>query len=59
VNPKSRKSKPPKKTPGTLLAEAMRAEGNKLTDAEREKLGTEFLKLYYGGESQPASTRRR
>ena len=38
-----------------MLAEAMRAEGNKLTDAEREKLGSEFMKLYYGGESKPAS----
>jgi hypothetical protein len=37
----------------------MRAEGNKLSDAEREKLGAEFLKLYYGDASKPASTRRR
>ena len=36
-----------KKTPGTLLAEQMRAEGNKLTDAERERLGEEFMKLYF------------
>jgi len=49
MNSKSRKSRPPKKTPGTLLAEAMRAEGNRLTDAEREKLSSEFLKLYCGG----------
>jgi len=49
---KSRRSKPPKKTPGAMLAEAMRAEGNKLTDAEREKLGIEFMKLYYGGDSE-------
>jgi hypothetical protein len=51
--------KPAKKTPGTLLAEKMRAAGNKLTDAQREKLSEEFLKLYYGGNPKPAPTRRR
>jgi len=44
---------------GTVLAARMRAEGNKLTDAEREKLGEEFLKLYYGGDHKSAPTRRR
>ena len=59
MNPRPHKPKAPKKTPGTLLAEEMRAEGNKLTDVEREKLGEAFMKLYYGGEPKPAPTRRR
>ena len=56
---KSHKPKPAKKTSGTLLAERMRAEGNRLTDMEREKLGEEFMKLYYGAESKPAPSRCR
>ena len=59
MNPRPHKPKAPKKSAGTLLAEAMRAEGNKLTDVEREKLGEAFMKLYYGGEPKPATTRRR
>jgi len=59
VTSKPHKPKPTKKSRGTLLAEQMRAEGNKLTDAQREKLSEEFLKLYYGGDSKPATTRRR
>ena len=47
------------KSRGTVLAGQMRAEGNKFTDAQRENLGQDFLKLYYGGNTQPASTRRR
>lgn len=34
-------------------AGTMRAEGNKLRDVEREKLGEEFLKLYYAGDKSP------
>ena len=59
MNPKSRKSKPVKKTPGTVLAEEMRADGNKLSDSEREQLGEEFMKLYYGSEPKPVPARRR
>jgi len=59
MSSKLHKAKPGKKTPGTLLAEKMRAEGNKLTDAQREKLSENFMKLYYGGSSEPAPTRRR
>ena len=43
---------------GTVLAARLRDEGNKWTDAEREKLGEGFLKLYYGGKSKPAAARR-
>jgi hypothetical protein len=32
---------------GTVLAAQARAEGNKWTDAKREKLGEEFMKLCY------------
>lgn len=44
---------------GTVLAAKARAEGNKWTDTERERLGGDFLKLFYGGEPKPATTRRR
>jgi hypothetical protein len=56
---KSHKAKPAKKTRGTRLAERLRAEGNKLTDDQREQLGEEFMKLYYGGESRRVATHRR
>ncbi len=56
---KPKKAHEDKPSAGTLLGAKARAEGNRLTDAKREKLGEEFLKLYYGGETQPASTRRR
>ena len=48
-----------KPLPGTVLGAKMRAECNKLTDAQREKLGEEFMKLYYGGLPTPATTHRR
>ena len=38
------------KSRGTVLAEQMRAEGNKFIDGQREKLGEDFLRLYSGGE---------
>jgi len=41
-----------------LLAAKARAECNRLADTQREKLGEEFLKLYYGDELKPATTRR-
>ena len=56
---KRKKVRIEKASVGTVLAARMRAEGNKLTDAEREKLGEEFLKLYYGGDHKSAPTRRR
>ena len=56
---KRKKAQVEKATAGTVLAARARAECNKLTDAEREKLGDEFMKLYYGGETKPATTRRR
>ena len=59
MKPKTGKSKSPRKTPGTVLGEQMLAEGNKLSDAEREKSGDEFMKLYYGGKFESAPARRR
>jgi hypothetical protein len=56
---KRRKVQNEKPSVGTALAGQVRAEGNKWTDAEREKLGEEFMKLYYGGETKPTTTRRR
>ena len=56
---KRKKAQLEKASPGTLLAARARAEGNKWTDAEREKLGERFMKLYYGGKTKSATTRRR
>lgn len=56
---KRKKAHLDKATAGTVLAAQARAEGNKWTDAEREKLGEEFMKLYYGSETKPAPARRR
>jgi hypothetical protein len=39
---------------GTMLAARARAEGNKWTDAQRKKLGKDFMNLYYGGATKPA-----
>ena len=55
---KRKKTQVEKATAGTVLAARMRAEGNRWTDAEREKLNDEFLKLFYGGQTKPATTRR-
>ena len=44
---KRKKAQVGKASAGTVRAAQMRAEGNKWTGAEREKLGQEFLKLYY------------
>jgi hypothetical protein len=56
---KRKKARLQKVSAGTVLAARARAEGNKWTDEEREKLGEQFMKLYYGGESKPATTHRR
>jgi|GEM_PF-1861217 len=56
---KRKKARLEKASSGTLLAARARAEGNKWTDAEREKLGEQFMKLFYGGEIKPAAPRRR
>lgn len=55
---KRKKAQLEKASAGALAGAKMRAECNGLTDAEREKLEEEFLKLYYGGDRKPATTRR-
>jgi hypothetical protein len=54
---KRKKAPLAKPSTGTMLGARARAEGNKWTDGEREKLGEQFMKLYYGGESKPATVR--
>ncbi len=56
---KRKRARIEKPSAGTVLAARARAEGNKWTDAERDRLGEQFMKLYYGGETKPAATRRR
>ena len=56
---KRKKAQSGKASNGTVLAVRARAEGNPWTDTERERLGEEFMKLYYGSETKPAATRRR
>jgi hypothetical protein len=51
---KRKKAQVEKPSVGTLRAAKARAESNRLTDAQRETLGEEFLKLYYGGQTKPA-----
>jgi hypothetical protein len=53
---KAKKERIEKPSAGTVLAAKYRSRGNQLGDAEREKLGEEFLKLYYG---RPVPTARR
>jgi len=56
---KRKKTQVEKASAGTITGAKMRAECNGLTDVEREKLGEEFLKLYYGGNRKPATAHRR
>jgi hypothetical protein len=56
---KRKKAQVEKASVGTVAGARVRAQGNKLTDPQRERLGEEFLKLYYGGEAKPATTHRR
>ncbi len=56
---KRKKAQVEKTSVGTVLGAKARADGNRLTDAEREKFGEEFLRIYYGGELKPAATHRR
>jgi hypothetical protein len=46
---KSRAKEPKAKTPGTIMAEKLRAESNGLSHAEREELLREGLAMIYGG----------
>jgi hypothetical protein len=46
---KARAKEPKAKTPGTIMAEKLRAESNGLCPAEREELLREGLAMIYGG----------
>ena len=46
-----------KPSPGTVLAAKYRTRANLLRDADRARLGDEFLRLYYGRPA-PAARRR-
>ena len=54
---KAKKEQVQKPTAGTVAGAKYRARCNQLGDAEREKLGDEFLKLYYGRPVQAARRR--
>ncbi len=44
---KRKRARIEKPSAGTVLAARARAEGNKWTDAERDRLGEQFMKLYF------------
>jgi hypothetical protein len=48
-----------KKTPGTAMAEEVRARANTLSDAERESLMAYAMRAIYGEESSTAHAHRR
>jgi hypothetical protein len=54
---KTKKEQVQKPTAGTVVGAKYRARCNQLGDTEREKLGDEFLKLYYGRPVQAARRR--
>ncbi len=54
---KAKKEPVQKTTAGTVTGAKYRAKCNQLGDTEREKLGDEFLKLYYGRPVQAARRR--
>jgi hypothetical protein len=54
---KAKKEQVQKPTVGTVVGAKYRGRCNQLGDTQREKLGDEFLKLYYG-RPVPAARRR-
>lgn len=57
------KSKKPKSstadaTPGTIMAERIRARANKLTDTERESLLGDAMRIIYGVKGKTAHAHR-
>ena len=54
---RAKKQQAQKPTAGTVVGAKYRARCNQLADTEREKLGDEFLKLYYGRPVQAARRR--
>jgi hypothetical protein len=54
---KAKKEQVQKPTAGAVVGAKYRARCNQLGDTDREKLGDEFLKLYYGRPVQAARRR--
>jgi hypothetical protein len=54
---RAKKPQVEKSTAGTVVGAKYRARCHRLGDTEREKLGDEFLKLYYGRPTQTARRR--
>ncbi len=48
-----------KKSPGTIMAEAIRKKANNLSDAERESLLGDAMRIIYGSKGQAAHAHRR
>jgi hypothetical protein len=55
---KRKKARAEKESIGTIVGAKYRARCNNLTDAEREKLNDEFMKLYYGDSPRQPARRR-
>jgi hypothetical protein len=55
---KRKKTQAEKPSEGTLVGAKYRARCNRLTDAEREKLNDEFMKLYYADSARQPARRR-
>jgi hypothetical protein len=56
---KKRGTQKQKKTPGSIMAEEIRAGANKLTDAEREPLLGDAMRIIYGSKGKAAPAGRR
>ena len=55
---KRKKALAEKPTVGTAVAAKYRTRCNQLSDGEREKLGEEFLELYYADRARQPARRR-
>lgn len=55
---KRKKAQPEKASVGTIVGAKYRARCNTLSDAEREKLNDEFMKMYYAGSADHPARRR-
>ena len=51
------KSRKEKETKATILAEKSRSAANALTDAERESLSVDVMRLFYGGAKKAHANR--
>jgi hypothetical protein len=56
---KPKKARRSTSTPGTIIAAKIRSRANKLTDAEREALMADAMRIVYGAEAEAARAHRR